>query len=123
MSSNANQTQGPLAKPAPARPVAEKRGRGRIGKAALGRAKLAAVAISVVAFVGTLAGISQTNPQTAAARAAGQNSQPAPVIQEARVPLRSGSLIAPSSPSTVVLPPLPQAPNITFRPYARTRGS
>ncbi len=95
-----------------------------MSKAVLGRAKLAAVAISLVAFVGALAGISQTNPQTAAARAAAaQNSQPPPVTQQAQLPDPSSSLIAPNSPSSVLLPPLPQAPNITFRPYARTRGS
>ncbi len=95
-----------------------------MGKAALGRAKLATVAISAVAFVGALAGISQANPQTATAQAAAaRSSQPAPVTQQVQLPRRSSSLAARRSPSSVVLPPLPQAPNITMRPYARTRGS
>jgi hypothetical protein len=105
------------------KPPAGKRGRGRLGKAALGRAKMATIAISVVAFVGALAGISQANPQTATAHAAPQDSQPAAVVRPAPVRHRSISLAAPQDPSQVVLPPLPQAPNITFRPYTRTRGS
>jgi hypothetical protein len=85
----------------------------------LGRAKLAAIAVSVVAFVGALVGVVQASPNAIANMQApgvvtqqGANSN---VAQQFSRRSSSGN-IAP-----LVLPQAPQMP--TIRPFVRSRGS
>jgi hypothetical protein len=88
-----------------------RRGR-RPNKALLGRIKIVAVILSIVAFVGSLAGVAIANPATANRTVqVAQNVaiSPAPGIQ------------TPPSIGSLVIPTQPQMPRI--RPMTRTRGS
>jgi hypothetical protein len=92
--------------------MTETRRAGRPNKASRGRIKVFAVILSVVAFIGSLAGIAIANPATG--NRVAQVAQPAVVLQapDLQAQLTAGSL---------VLPARPQMPRI--RPMTRTRGS
>ncbi|HEX9117316.1 MAG TPA: hypothetical protein VGA61_14710 [Anaerolineae bacterium] len=93
-----------------------------ISKAALGKAKLGAIAVSVVAFLGSLVAVAQASPAAIArmnTAAAGQATlaQSAPVAPSSRFRGGSqGSAVAPLN-----LPQRPQMRNV--RPLVRSRGS
>jgi hypothetical protein len=84
----------------------------RPNRALPGRIKLVAVIFSVVAFIGSLAGVAIANPATA--NRATQVVQPAPRRQNPDLPALSsdGSLVMPSRPQL-----------LRVRPMTRTRGS
>jgi hypothetical protein len=88
-----------------------RRGR-RPNKALLGRIKIVAVILSILAFVGSLAGVAIANPATANRTVKvtqGLAISPVPGIQ---TPPNIGNLVIPTQ---------PQMPRI--RPMTRTRGS
>jgi hypothetical protein len=88
-------------------------GRGRRpSKAHLKRIKLLAVILSIVAFIGSLAGVAIANPGTA--NRSVQAAQPVAIVQDSgsRGRLNNESLVIPSR---------PQMPRV--RPMTRTRGS
>jgi hypothetical protein len=105
---------------APGRPNTGGRRPG-LNKVAIGRIKLAAIALSVVAFLASLAGVVQASPaaiaRTNAAAQASALTQVAPVLPPAR--LGTGSSNGDVAP--LVLPQRPQMP--TIRPMIRSRGS
>jgi hypothetical protein len=84
----------------------------RPNKAFLGRIKILAVILSIVAFVGSLAGVAIANPATA--------NRTVQVAQGVAISPASG-IQAPSSIGGLVIPAQPQMPRI--RPMTRTRGS
>jgi hypothetical protein len=92
------------------------RGRGRPSRALINRAKLAAVALAVVAFVSSLAGVVIANPGVKQAQAAGPVSQAALTMPAPPAQLSQGDNGAP-----LVMPQMPQAPRL--RPLVRSRGS
>ena len=94
--------------------------RPRPSKAFLERAKLTAIALSVVAFVGSLAGVIVATPNTKQAIDGLQPaiSAPAP-SSSANVPQLDSQLSNTEAP--LVLPARPQMPSL--RPLTRTRGS
>jgi hypothetical protein len=81
-------------------------------KASLGRIKLLAVILSIVAFIGSLAGVAVANPETVNRPV--QAVRPAAIRQGPDLQGLSseGSLVAPSRP-----------PLSRVRPMTRTRGS
>jgi hypothetical protein len=85
---------------------------GRRNRASLGRIKVLAVILSIVAFIGTLAGVAITNPATA------QRSQQ--VVQTASLS-QNPDIQAQSSGEGRFVPSRAQLPRL--RPMTRTRGS
>ncbi len=99
-----------------------RRGRGGPSKAALGRVKLAAIALSAVAFVGSLAGVVRATPNTVRPQAAVQPAVQQQIAQAAPVAPQRPSFFAPQTQDgSFVMPTRPQMP--ALRPFARTRGS
>ncbi len=91
-----------------------------MSKAVLGRVKLGAIALSVVAFLASLAGVVQASPAAIAKMNAAQAAavtQAAPVIPASQ--LGAGTSNGDAAP--LVLPQRPQMP--TIRPMVRSRGS
>jgi hypothetical protein len=84
----------------------------RHSKASLGRIKLLAVILSVVAFIGSLAGVAIANP--------GTSNRPVQTVQPA-AGRRSPNLQGLSSDEGLVVPSRPSLPRV--RPMTRTRGS
>jgi len=81
-------------------------------KASLGRIKLLAVILSIVAFIGSLAGVAIANPGTA--------NRPVQAMQPAAI-RQSPGLQGLSSEGGLVAPSRPSLPRV--RPMTRTRGS
>ena len=81
-------------------------------KASLGRIKLLAVILSIVAFIGSLAGVVIANPGTA--------NRPVQAMQPAAI-RQSPDLQGLSSDGGLVAPSRPSLPRV--RPMTRTRGS
>jgi hypothetical protein len=111
----------------PARPAAGAKAQAKRGgpsKATLGRVKLGAIAFSVVAFVGSLAGVIRATPNTVKAPVAAQ-----PVVVAQAQSLQRPAFDQQTSPfandinndPSLVMPVRPQMP--TLRPFTRTRGS
>jgi hypothetical protein len=85
---------------------------GRPNKAALARIKVLAVILSIVAFIGSLAGVAIANPAT------GSRSQQA--VQSVAI-APDPNLQAQSSNGSLFVPGRTQLPRV--RPMTRTRGS
>jgi hypothetical protein len=92
--------------------MTETRQAGRPNKALPGRIKIAAVILSVVAFIGSLAGVAIANPATA--------NRQAQVVQSASNG-RAQGLGRQSGDESLLIPSRPRMPSV--RPMTRTRGS
>jgi hypothetical protein len=92
--------------------MTETRRAGHPKKAFYGRIKVLAVVLSIVAFVGSLAGIAVANPATGNRSA--PSGQPPVAVQALNLRMQSSA-------GNLVLPARPQMPRV--RPMTRTRGS